>query len=111
MAVGGPERIAEMVASLQVGSHAAHPPVPDHAVATEALGRVSTPGVPAQVLPAVAVLVEDHGMQVDLPAAPSTRTSRAGRPGMTIRSWWNPIPARANSAASQSSRSMTRSRS
>ena len=70
MAVGGPERVAEMVASLQVGSHAADPPAPDHAVATEALGRVLTPGVPAQVLPAVAVLVEDHGMQVDLPAAP-----------------------------------------
>jgi hypothetical protein len=36
MAVGGPERVAEMVASLQVGSHAAHPPAPDLAVATEA---------------------------------------------------------------------------
>ena len=69
VAVAGAERVAEVMTDLEPGGQAAHLPAPDHAHPGQPLRRVGAPGAPAQLLPAIAMAVEDHRMQVNLPAA------------------------------------------
>ena len=54
--------------NLQGGSLAAHRPAGDHAGRGQLLGRVGAPCVGAEILPAIAVPVEDHRVQVDVAA-------------------------------------------
>jgi hypothetical protein len=51
------------------GGQAAHRPARHHAHPAQPLGRVLAPGARAKLLPAVAVPVEDHRVQVNPPAA------------------------------------------
>ena len=75
--VVGVRLVAEVMADLQLGSQAAHPASGDGADAAEALGRVLPPASVGQLLPAVARLVEDDGVDVD---APVVRVAQ-GKPG------------------------------
>src|SRR4029453_10493028 len=69
VSVGGAERVAEMVADLQLGGEAADLPAPTGPAPGPPPRRVRPPGPTPHPLPAISVRVEARRMQVALPAA------------------------------------------
>ena len=87
VAVGGPQRVAEMMADLELRGHTAHLPSTDHTHAGQLLGRISTPGVLPKVLPAIAMPVKDDSMQINLSVSgvDQDQPSRQARHGPQVR--------------------------
>jgi single-strand DNA-binding protein len=81
VSVGRAQRVAQAMTNLQGGSLAAHRSAGDHAGRGQLLGRVGAPCVGAQILPAVAVPVEDHRVQVDLAAVGVDQDQPGRQPG------------------------------
>lgn len=71
-------RAPQEEAVLELRRDAANLPAADRAEAAQTLGRVQAPRAVAELLPAVALLVEDEGMKIDLAAAAITK-DEAGR--------------------------------
>ena len=74
-------RPAEVMPQLEVGGEAAHARVADGSRSREPVGRVEAPGVAAELLPPVPLLVEDEWVEIDLPARGVTEDDARRRPG------------------------------